>query len=356
MQLPIQLLQCPLGGSLTGSKCVQLSNQRCPPCGCLRNVVHPPACGGCASRPPSATHHRSVPRPARRVKCRPRSGRARHMARNSRSSCSQGDCGSGRAARAGRERLAGAPGRDECGREIVGEAQAVGDEPHLLGPLDRLRAPRAGPPPPADSAGRASPEPSESGRSGTRARRPRRERAPEGLGVGDGHVGRVAARRAAAPPAPPSLSPGRAASRAPPPPARPRRRRTPDRASEPQRRQLAHLLLGQRGAHRGDRLDHPGLVQRQDVGVALDHDRPALARRSPCGRGRARTPSRTCERARPRASSGTWAARRRASAGRRSRAPGRGRRPAGTSAARGTGRPGRAGRGSRARPARARRT
>ena len=40
-------------------------------------------------------------------------------------------------------------------------------------------------------------------------------------------------------------------------------------------RERRHLLVGDRRPHHPDRLLDPGLVQRQHVGVALDHDRPA---------------------------------------------------------------------------------
>ena len=45
-----------------------------------------------------------------------------------------------------------------------------------------------------------------------------------------------------------------------------------------QARELLQLPLGERGAHRGDDRLEPGLVQREHVGVALDHDRALLLR------------------------------------------------------------------------------
>ena len=131
---------------------------------------------------------------------------------------------------------------------------------------------------------------------------PARRRAPPGTPSGRRRPRRPGRGPPAAPrPAPASPSPGRAriprsaASCA----GRVGVEGQVERPVAGQAAELAHLLLGQRGAHRGDRL----VEARPDAARARRCSPPPRSRgswpRSSCGRDRARTRPRTCERASP---------------------------------------------------------
>ena len=305
-------------------------------CVLLRPVTPRRRPGGHASRPPSATRRRSVPHPARQAK------RASLVGMRKAQSQEQPLVALPRrrlrlpaVAATGRRRAASARRG-----QIVGQRQPIGDRPHHARRAPRWPVRRAAPRATlAGSARRGVPGASSSAPHADRSGTP----APSSARPNAVRLARAPRRPGPGPPAatrPAPRAPARSASSIPRSDAswpggvgvegQQHASSTAAAARPPAARSAPSPSTPPRAPRR--------LVEHQHVGVALDHDR--LAGRGDRAAGvveavedlaLGETPGRP-------ASSGTWAAGRRASAARRTRARGRGRRPAGTSRARGSGR------------------